>query len=207
MFHVLSFYLVQFLSYENCLHWDSNLWQIYRVIAFAPVISSPKQTPLVLGHSSVLHSLQSTENIFIGNQTQVSSSTLWPSFLQSPVWDQLSSHSLSSTVLSSRTTATTLTRTRTKDTFSRFLPFYLFLLSWSKHVMFSANQFIHSQAISKHTHAYFSFTHSYTDTHMRAPARARAHTRTHTHVRTHTRTHAHTHTHRMRCKVFHRPLW
>jgi hypothetical protein len=44
----LFFYLPQFSSYRNHLHRDLNLGQIFRVVAFVPVISSQKQTTLVL---------------------------------------------------------------------------------------------------------------------------------------------------------------
>jgi hypothetical protein len=75
LFFVLFFYLPQFLSYRNHLHWDLSLRQIFRVVAFVPVITLQKQL-WSWCRSSVTLSFRATGTIFIGNRTQDSLSGL-----------------------------------------------------------------------------------------------------------------------------------
>lgn len=63
------------LGYKNHLHWDLNLEQLYRVVAFAPATSSLKKQLCSLCHSSVLLSFWSREDT--GNWTQVTLLGLW----------------------------------------------------------------------------------------------------------------------------------
>jgi hypothetical protein len=77
---------------------------------------------------------------------------------------QLSSWPCYFTVLSFRASGTTLTGTRTQDTFLQFWPFYvIFLVSRNEHAYFGPNRFVCSRAISQQAgrHAYI---HTYIHT-------------------------------------------